>query len=92
MILKGLKPIVPIIIFTAILNLFFLDGGKIIFHWHFIKITTNGIETSIFMVIRIICLIAGTSLLTYTTSPITLTDAIERLLSPLKRIKVPVLV
>lgn len=90
MIIKGLKPIVPIIIFTAILNLFFLTGGETLVHWWIIKITSTGIETSIFMVVRIICLIAGTSLLTYTTSPITLTDAIERLLSPLKKIKVPV--
>lgn len=89
MMLKALKPIVPIIIFTSVLNLFFIDGVAV-FKWWIFKITDTGIETSIFMVIRIICLIAGTSLLTYTTSPITLTDAIERLLSPLKKIKVPV--
>ena len=90
MFIKGLKPIVPIIIFTAVLNLFFLSGGKVLAHWWILKITTEGIEISVFMIVRIICLIAGTSLLTYTTSPITLTDAIERLLSPLKKIKVPV--
>ena len=90
MIIKGLKPIVPIIIFTAVLNLFFLSGGEVLVHWWIIKITTEGIQISVFMIVRIICLIAGTSLLTYTTSPITLTDAIERLLSPLKKIKLPV--
>ena len=89
MMVKGLKPIVPIIIFTSILNLFFIDGVVIFKLWIF-KLTDEGIQTSIFMIIRIICLIAGTSLLTYTTSPITLTDAIEQLLSPLKKIKVPV--
>ncbi|MEG0614235.1 MAG: energy-coupling factor transporter transmembrane component T [Oscillospiraceae bacterium] len=89
MVLKGLKPLIPIIIFTSILNLFFIDGDVVVKFWIF-KITDNGIETAIFMVIRIISLIAGTSLLTYTTSPIVLTDAIERLMSPLKKIKVPV--
>lgn len=90
MILKSLKPIIPILIFTAILNLFFIRTGDILFSWRFIKITENGVDTAVFMIIRIICLIIGTSLLTYTTSPIDLTDAIERLLSPLKKIKLPV--
>lgn len=89
MMLKGLKPIIPIIIFTSILNLFFIDGATL-FRWWIIRITDTGLETCAFMIIRVICLIAGTSLLTYTTSPITLTDAIERLLSPLKKLKVPV--
>ena len=88
--LKSLKPIVPIIIFTAILNLLFIRTGKAYFEWKFLKITDEGVDTAVFMMIRIICLIVGTSLLTYTTSPIDLTDAIERLLSPLKKIKVPV--
>jgi len=90
MFIKGLKPILPIIIFTSILNLFFVSGGEILVDWWILKISTAGVQYAIFMVVRIICLIAGTSLLTYTTSPITLTDAIERLLSPLKKIKVPV--
>lgn len=89
MMLKGLKPIIPIVIITSILNLFFIEGN-IVFKLWIIKITDNGIETSVFMIVRIICLIAGTSLLTYTTSPIILTDAIERLMSPLKKIKMPV--
>ena len=90
MILKSLKPIVPIIIFTAILNLFFIRTGDVLVHFKFIKITYDGVDTAVFMIIRIICLIVGSSLLTYTTSPIALTDAIERLLSPLKKIKLPV--
>lgn len=90
MILKSLKPIVPIIIFTALLNLFFVRTGEVLWEFYFIKITQSGVHTAVFMTVRIICLIVGTSLLTYTTSPIELTDAIERLLSPLKKIKVPV--
>ncbi len=88
--LKSIKPIVPIIIFTAVLNLFFITTGELLFQFWIIKITTDGVKTSVFMVVRIICLIIGTSLLTYTTSPIALTDAIERILSPLKKIRVPV--
>ncbi|MBR4093388.1 MAG: energy-coupling factor transporter transmembrane protein EcfT [Oscillospiraceae bacterium] len=89
MIFKGMKSIIPLIIFTSVLNIFFIEG-EILFSWQFIKITREGLETSLFMILRIICLISGTSLLTYTTSPITLTDAIEQLLSPLKKIKMPV--
>ena len=87
--LKSIKPIVPIIIFTSVLNIFFLDG-VVLFKIGFLKVTYEGLRTSAFMIIRIIALIMGSSLLTYTTSPITLTDAIERLLSPLKRVKLPV--
>lgn len=87
--MKSIKPIVPIIFFTSVLNIFFLDGVTV-YRLGFIKITDEGLRTSAFMVIRIIALIMGSSLLTYTTSPITLTDAIERLLSPLKRVKLPV--
>lgn len=87
---KSLKTILVILIITSLLNLFFVHTGEPVFEWKFIKITDNGIQTAVFMVVRIACLIIGTSLLTYTTSPIDLTDAIERLLSPLKRIKVPV--
>lgn len=87
--MKSIKPIVPIIIFTTVLNLFFLDGVTL-FKIGFLKITYEGVRTSLFMIIRIIALIMGSSLLTYTTSPITLTDAIERLMSPLAKIHLPV--
>ena len=87
---KSVRPILIIIIITALLNLFFVHTGEPYFEWKFIKITDKGVETAVFMVVRIVCLIVGSSLLTYTTSPIDLTDAIERLLSPLKKIKVPV--
>lgn len=87
--LKSLKPIIPIIIFTSVLNLFFIDGVTVFSIWK-IKITDVGIRTTLVMVFRIIMLICGSSLLTYTTSPITLTDAIEQLLSPFKKIGLPV--
>lgn len=89
MIAKSVKPIIPVILFTGILNLFFIGTGNIIFKLGFIKITDDGFRTMIFMAVRIIFLICGTSLLTYTTSPIALTDAIERILSPLKALKFP---
>ena len=87
---KSIKPIIPLVFFTAVLNLFFVKNGETLFEWQFIKITDEGRDTAVFMVARIILLIVGSSILTYTTSPIDLTDAIERLLSPLKRLKVPV--
>lgn len=90
MIRKSIKPILPILVFTAILNLVFIDDGDVLWKWKFLRITEGGITTSFFMIVRIVLLIAGTSLLTYTTSPILLTDAIESLMSPLKRIKFPV--
>ncbi len=88
-ILKGVKPILIIIIFTALLNMFYTPGNELFHIWK-LKVTDAGIRNAVFMVARIIMLITGTFLLTYTTSPITLTDGLERLLGPLKRIKVPV--
>ncbi len=90
MIGRSLKPVLPIVIFTALINMFFLEGGQVLVSFRVIKITSQGVLISIMMAARIICLIAGSSLLTYTTSPIALTDAIERLLNPLKKLKLPV--
>lgn len=90
MILKSVKPILPLMIFTAILNMLFITGETPIFHWWIISIYPEGIRLAAFMLLRIISLIVGMSLLTYTTSPIMLTDAIERLLSPLKKVRFPV--
>lgn len=91
LILKSLKPIVPIVIFTAVLNLFFMGGeGEPLFHWWLLSIYAEGIRYAILMSVRVIALIAGTSLLTYTTSPIVLTDAIESLLRPLEKLHFPV--
>ena len=90
MILKSVKPILPLMIFTAILNMLFITGETPLFHWWIISIYPEGIKLAGFMLLRIISLIVGMSLLTYTTSPIMLTDAIERLLSPLKKVRFPV--
>ncbi len=88
MIWKSIKPLLPIVLFTAVLNLFFLPGETVLQVWVF-TITDEGIRYAILLAVRILALILGTSLLTYTTSPIVLTDAIERLLSPLARFKFP---
>ena len=91
LIVKSLKPIVPIVLFTAVLNLFFITGeGKPLVHFGFIHIYREGVSYAVLMAVRIVALIAGTSLLTYTTSPISLTDGLERLLGGLKKIHVPV--
>ncbi len=90
MILKSLKPLVIILIFTAILNIFYTTGGKVYFAWKFIEITEKGVNTAVFTMIRIIVLVTISSLLTYTTTPTMLTDALERVLSPLKIFKIKV--
>lgn len=91
-VLNSVKPVMILIVFTAFINIFLTTSdADPLFQWHFIKIYTKGIVNAAFMIIRILALIIGTSvLLTYTTSPIALTDGIERLLKPLKKIKVPV--
>ena len=91
MILKSLKPIVPIILFTAVLNLFFVTGqGEPLVHFWVLNIYAEGIKYAVLLAVRVCALIAGTSLLTYTTSPIVLTDAIESLLRPLAKLHFPV--
>lgn len=89
MFLKSLKPILPVILFTAIINMFYIKGGQEWSIW-ILKITEKGIYTAIFMAARIVLLIIASSILTYTTVPTMLTDAIERLLSPLKVFKISV--
>ena len=86
---RSVKPILPIVVFTAILNIFFIEGDPL-FQWKFITISERGVVTAVLMCVRIISLIAGSSLLTYTTTPIALTDGLERLMKPLEKIKVPV--
>ncbi|MGI6498821.1 MAG: energy-coupling factor transporter transmembrane component T family protein [Oscillospiraceae bacterium] len=88
-ILKGIKPIFIVVIITGILNLFYTPGEPLVRFWIF-TITKEGIFSAFFMIIRIIMLIICTFLLTYTTSPILLTDGLELLLSPLKKIKAPI--
>ena len=89
-IVRGMKPLVVILIFTGLLNLFFTDTGNVLVEFWVIRITDDGLIRAFFMVARILMLISGTFLLTYTTSPIALTDGLESLLNPLKKIKVPV--
>ena len=88
-VLKNLKPLLFIILLTAVLNLFYGQGEPIAQFWIF-KIYAEGVRYAVLMAVRVMALIAGTSLLTYTTSPIVLTDAIEQLLKPLGRLHFPV--
>ena len=81
--LKNVKTILPIIIFTAVINIFYVDRGMTLVHWGFIRITTGGLSQSAFIAVRIVLLVLASALLTYTTTPTALTDAIELLLSPL---------
>ena len=89
-IVKGLKPLIFILVFTGILNLFMTPGANVLVSFWGLKITTEGLVQAIFMVSRILMLIVGTFLLTYTTSPIALTDGLESLLGPLKKLHLPV--
>ncbi|MDR1131387.1 MAG: energy-coupling factor transporter transmembrane protein EcfT [Oscillospiraceae bacterium] len=88
--LRGLKPLLLIIIFTAVLNVFYARGGTQLFSWWVFTITTEGLKTAFFMVLRIMLLICGTFLLTYTTTPMALTDGLELIMNPLKKLRVPV--
>ena len=87
-IVRGLKPIIIILLFTFTLNMFMIDG-RILWQWGFLRITAEGLRTAVFMAVRLILLIIGSSMLTLCTRPLSLTDGIERLLSPFKRIGVP---
>ncbi len=87
---RGLKPVVFIIVFTGLLNLFFTPGEHILVEWGFLRVTAEGARSALFMVLRIMLLIMGTFLMTYTTSPISLTDGLERLLNWMKKLHVPV--
>lgn len=90
MMLKSLKPIVIILIFTAILNIFYTKGGDVYFEWWKLSVTEKGVNTAIFTMVRIVALVMISSLLTYTTTPTALTDGLERVLSPLKVFKIKV--
>lgn len=87
---KGLRPVFIIIILTVILNIFFIRGETVLFELGVVVITLEGLQTAAFMASRLMMLIVSTFLLTYTTSPIALTDAIENMLGPLKKIKLPI--
>ncbi len=89
LLLKGIKPVLPLLLFTSLINIFYVDG-RVLLRIGILTITIEGVYTACFIALRILCLIAASSLLTYTTSPTTLTDALERLLSPLRHLRVPV--
>lgn len=89
-IVRGMKPLVFILVFTGILNVFFTAGETVLVSFWIITITLEGVVRAIFMMARILMLITGTFLLTYTTSPIALTDGLESLLAPLKKLHLPV--
>ncbi|MBU3180533.1 energy-coupling factor transporter transmembrane component T family protein [Clostridium psychrophilum] len=88
---NGLKPILVLLLITAVLNIFMTSGSKagLLFHYGFISIYKEGLIIAAFMIIRLVFLIMGTSILTLTTSPIELTDGIENLLNPFKKIGIP---
>ena len=91
MILRGMKPLLYILIFTAIINVFWVTGEKVLFSFWIIHIYLEGIIYALLMMVRITCLLTGTSvLISYTTSPIQLTDGLEQLISPLKKLHLPV--
>ncbi len=90
-VLGNLKPLIFILVFTGILNIFFYKGETLLLQWKFITIYKEGLIYAAFMMVRLVCLVCGSFvILTYTTSPLDMTDAIEKLLSPLKALRVPV--
>ena len=89
-IVKGLKPIVILLLFTVVMNLFLTQSGEVLAHFWIFTITEGGLRTSVFMAIRLMYLVAGSSIMTFTTSPNGLTDGMEKLLHPLNKLNVPV--
>ena len=89
-IVKGLRPIIMLLMITVVFNLFLTRTGTILFEAWILKVTDDGIRTAFFMAVRLVYLIFGSSLMTFTTTPNALTDGIEKLLRPLQKIKVPV--
>lgn len=87
---KSLKPLLPIIILTSVLQLYYNNTGEVLWEYKKLSVTDGGIYTAIFIAVRIVTLLVISSLLTYTTSPTDLTDAIEKLLSPLKLFKIDI--
>ena len=89
-IVKGLKPIMIILLITVGFNLFLTKEGEVLLHFWILTITDKGIKTAVLMALRLMYLIMGSSIMTFTTTPNSLTDGIERVLHPLNKIKVPV--
>lgn len=89
-IVKGLKPVIMLLMITVLFNLFLTRDGEVLFHAWIITITEGGLRTAVYMAVRLIYLIIGSSLMTFTTTPNELTDGLEALLRPLNKIHVPV--
>ncbi len=89
LVLRSVRPLLFIIIFTFVLNLFFTRTGDVLFHWWIITITSGGLRMSVFLSLRLLFLVMGTSMMTLTTSPVAMTDGLERLFSPLKVFRFP---
>lgn len=89
-VLKGLKPVLFLLLFTAVMNLFLNKGGDVLIGYGFLTITEEGVRLSVFMAVRLIYLVAGSSLMTFTTTPNALTDGLEKLLSPFSKVRMPV--
>ena len=89
-IVKGLRPIIILLLITVIFNLFLVRGGEILFQYRILQITEEGLRTAVYMGVRLIYLLIGSSIMTFTTTPIALTDGLESLLRPLNKVKVPV--
>ena len=89
MLLKGLRPLRMILVFTFVLNLFFTEGSRVLLEFWRIRITLEALRQAVFYSLRLVFLVIGTSVLTLTTSPVSLSDALEILLSPLKKIRFP---
>ncbi len=87
--LRGLKPLWMLILFTAVINLLFTGGEDIVFEWQFLTITAEGVRLAVSMVLRVVMLVVISTLLTLTTSPMSITAGLERLMKPLEKIKFP---
>jgi energy-coupling factor transport system permease protein len=89
-IIRGLKPIIILLILTAILNVFLTPGEYLLFQWGFLRIFEEGVRNAVYMGVRLIYLLIGSSLMTFTTTPNRLTEGLESLLKPLEKVRVPV--
>lgn len=89
-VLAAVKGVLFLLLFTVIINLFFYKGGELIFSWGIISISKEGLYATLFLAARLVLLVCGSTLLTVTTSPVSLTDGLESLLTPLKWIRFPV--
>lgn len=87
---KGIKPLIWVILFTVALQILFTSGGDVYFQWGFIQVTSEGIINAIFIFLRFVLIISFSTLLTLTTAPLQLTDAIEAVMKPLAVVKFPV--